>query len=98
MYVDLSQARFQRLRALYADPMTEVYLMFYETSLQIFVHFNKFLQREDPIIFVVLDQMRSFFKKLLGKFVKVAIIKAAERDLTTVMFEDPENQLSSKLK
>ena len=42
--------------------------------------------------------MRSFFKKLLGKFVKVATIKAAERDLTTVMFEDPENQLSSKLK
>ena len=72
--------------------------MFYEASLQIFVHFNKFLQREDPIIFVVLDQMRSFFKKLLGKFVKVTVIKAAERDLTTVMFEDPENQLSSKLK
>ena len=50
------------MRALYSDPMTEVYFMFYQASLQLFVTFNKLLQREDPIIGVILQQMKSFIK------------------------------------
>ena len=38
---------FDRLVKAYSDPMTEVYLLFYQATLQLFVNFNKFLQRED---------------------------------------------------
>ena len=41
---------------------TEVYLFFYEAVLQTFIHFNKFLQREDPLIPVISEQMDSFLK------------------------------------
>ena len=47
--------------------MTEVYLFFYEAVLQAFIHFNKFLQREDPIIPVISDQIDSFLKKIASK-------------------------------
>ena len=81
--------------------MTEVYLIFYQASLQLFVTFNKFLQREDPIIGVILQQMKSFIKKLLGRFVKVSIIKAAEEatdsDITSVDYVNVENQLTSEI-
>jgi len=48
--------------------------MFYQAVLQGFVHF-KFLQREDPLIPVL---TQSFVKKLLGKFVKLPAILAAQ--------------------
>ncbi len=57
--------------------MTEVYLLFYQAVLQLFVNFNKFLQREDPIIPVVANQMSSFLKKLFGKFVTIGAIRSA---------------------
>ena len=77
--------------------MTEVYLMFYEASVQIFVTFNKFLQREDPIICVVLPQMKSFVVKLLAKYLKVDIIKAAGADITSIDYANDENQLPGDL-
>ena len=92
IHTDYSQARFEHLRKVYADPMTEVYLMFYQATLQIFVKFNKFLQREDPIIRVMLSQMNSFLKKLFGMFVKVSTIKAAE-DICSVSYDNLGNQL-----
>ena len=69
--------RFDRLQKAYEDPITEVYLMFYQASLQLFITKNKFLQREDPLIAVMAEQMISFLKKLLGKFVTITAIKAA---------------------
>ena len=39
-----TNARLQRLQQVYSDPMSEIYLMFYQASLQLFVNFNKFLQ------------------------------------------------------
>ena len=50
---DENKSRFRRLHALFDDPMTEVYLLFYQSSLQAFIQFNMFLQREDPITPVV---------------------------------------------
>ena len=73
--------------------MTEVYLMFYQTALQVFVAFNKFLQREDPLICVLLTKMKSFLKKLFGRFVKVNTIKSATEDITLVPYNNPHNQL-----
>ena len=39
--------RLERLEASVADPMTEVFIFFYQYALQSFVSFNKYLQRED---------------------------------------------------
>lgn len=51
--------------------------MFYQASLQLFVAMNRFLEREDPLIAIVAEQMISFLKKLLGKFITITAIKAA---------------------
>ncbi len=72
--------------------MTEVYLMFYEAALQSFMIFNKFFQREDPIISVVLSQMNSFIKKLLGRFITVTAIRAAGGDISSLDYNDSRKQ------
>ena len=79
--------RFLRLQKLLADPMTEVYLYFYQATLQTFVHFNQFSQREDPIISLVDQQIQSFLTKLAGKFLTINTIKAAKSDLTKLKFD-----------
>ena len=50
-----SEQRFIRLQTLFDTPMTEVYLLFYQSILPVFNHFNQFLQREDPCIHLVHD-------------------------------------------
>ena len=84
-----------RLQSAYSDCMTEVYLLFFHASLQVFVNFNKFMQREDPIIPVLNDQILEFLKRLFSKFVTVADIKSAPT-VTSINF-DRENQLPSEL-
>lgn len=87
-----SSPRFRRLASIYTDPMSEVYLHFFCCALQLFKKLNLFLQREDPIIPIVLDQLQNFVKNLLGKFVKVATIRNARSDLHSVEY-DEANQL-----
>ena len=77
--------------------MTEVYLMLYGTTLQIFVTFTKFLQHEDPIICVVLLQIKSFVVKLSARYLKVDIIKAAGEDITSIDYANDENLLPGDL-
>ena len=77
----------------YSDPMSEVYLMFFQAALQLFVKFNKFLQREDPIISVMLNQMNSFLNKLFGRFMAVTEIKAAQQNFSSLDYNNCEKQL-----
>ena len=63
--------------------------MFFQATLQVFRAFNKFLQREDSIICVLLNEMKSFLKKLFGRFVKVDTIKYATEDVTSTAFDNP---------
>ncbi len=74
-------------------PMTEVQLFFYQSALQIFVCFNKFLQREDPLIPLLCEQIDSFLVKLAGKFIPVAKIKAADNVFSNLQYKGRENQL-----
>ena len=74
--------------------MTEVYLFFYQSSLQIFVRLNLFLQRDDPIISVMSGQLQKFLKNLLGRFVTIQGIIDAQADITRVQYK--EKQLPSK--
>ena len=77
------------------SPVTEVYLLFYHSALQCFINFNKFLQREDPLIPVIHEQMVSFMQKLASKFVKVAALKTEGHELLhELRYKDRDNQLS----
>lgn len=91
--VDNSAPRFQRLNALFSMPMTEVHLLFYQSVLQVFVHFNMFLQREDPLIPVIFEQMNSFLTKLASKFLPIAAIRAADEDFFTLKYKERSDQL-----
>ena len=90
IFTEGDSTRFDRLKKAYENPITEVCLLFYQAALQLFITFNKFLQREDPLIHVITEQMSSSMKKLLAKFVTVSAIKAAP-DITEVKYR--ENQL-----
>ena len=96
-FVAESAPHFQRLHDMFILPMTEVYQLFYQSALQTFVHFNKFLQREDPLIPVVGEQMDSFLTKLASKFLAVSIIKKANRDFSTLKYEEQEHQLPGEV-
>ena len=67
--------------------------MFYQAAIQVFVAFNKFLQREDPIICVLLNEMKSILKKAVWEIVKVNTIKCATEDITLIAYDNPHNQL-----
>ena len=71
------QARYLRLQALFTNPLTEVYLLFYQSVLPVFNHFNLFLQRDGPCVHLVHDHCQSLLKKVLGRFVQTEVIKAA---------------------
>lgn len=89
--------RGQRLTGFFSDPMTEIYLWFFQGVLPIFTSFNLLLQRQDPHIHILYDRMIAFIRKLLGKFVEPRLIKDAGFDLKAVrsiQYEDAENQLN----
>ena len=77
--------------------MSEVYLLFYQAALQIFVHINKLLQREDPIISIMRGQLNSFLKKLFGRFVTITAIQAADMDISSLDYNNPSNQLPGNI-
>jgi hypothetical protein len=88
-----SDARFKRLNKIFADPMTEIYLMFYSNVLPLFTNLNLFLQREDPCVHLLYDESHAFFRRLLIKFVTVSTINASE-SLPEVAFKEPLNQVA----
>lgn len=93
---DETQARFQRLKQHFDNPLTEVYLMFYQAVLPSFTSLNKFLQRETPCVHLIHDKLQSFVGRVLGKFVKVSVIRDAkdEGELINVDFISRDNQLA----
>lgn len=81
-----STAHINRLKDVFSDPMSEVYLLFYQGAL--------FLQREDSIIPVVHTQLNSFLKNLLGKLASVNAIQAVDEDDNySLDYKDLRNQL-----
>ena len=70
---------FARLRKHFENPMTEIYLMFFQAVIPTFTTINEFLQRGEPVIHLLLDQLESFLKKLAGKFICIDAIVAANK-------------------
>ena len=95
---DESQARFRRLQTNFADSMTEVYLMFFQSVLPCFTHCNQFLQREEPLIHVLQPQLEKLLKNILAKFIKPAVIaEGLKKDdrLLSVDFKDKANHVTN---
>ena len=51
-----------------------------------------FLQREDPLISIIYEQMNSFLTKLASKFLPISAIKAASGNFFTLKFKEKEDQ------
>lgn len=88
-----SSARFKRLKDAFSDPLTEVYLLFFQASLQIFLQLNLFLQGEDPLIGSMNQAMKRFLRLLACKFIAPVTVKAAS---TYEELLDPINHLNGK--
>lgn len=73
--------------------MTEVYLLFYQSVIPLFTRFNKLLQREDPVIFLISKEIIAFVKNLLSRFVKPQHIVDASEDVTKIKYSDHTCQL-----
>ena len=48
--------------------MMEIYLLFHQSVLPMFTHFNLLLQREELCIYLLHDEMNGFLKKLCRTF------------------------------
>lgn len=91
-FLSESQARFKRLHSIFSNPLSEVYLLFYQSILPVFSKFNLFLQREDPCIHLVYDHCQSLLRKLLNKFMEVSAL----RDQNACDVDHLNNQLSDE--
>ena len=70
-----SNERYKRLEKVFNDPILEVYLMFYQGVLPVFTIFNRYLQREEPLIYQLHDAQERFMNKLASRFIKPEIIQ-----------------------
>ena len=87
---DDSSARFKRLQQQFEDPLIEVHLFFYRAVLQQFVHANKFMQLENPLIPIVYEVLHDFLTKLCCRFLSVSKVK--EIGAEKIDWEDEETK------
>ena len=87
-----SQERFKRLAKAFGNPMTEIYLLFFQSVLPTFNRCNLFLQREEPSIFLVADGIKSFLKSLIGRFLTIESILSSD-NVENVDLMNPNNHL-----
>ncbi len=89
------QPRFKGLHDLFEDPMTEVYLLFFQSVIPCFTHTNQFLQREEHCL---QPQLLSLYKNILGKFVKPSVLSEnVDADkMTSIDFHITSNQVMIK--
>ena len=63
--------RFKRLQKQFENPLTEVYLFFYSSVMSLFTHPNKVLQREDPCIYIIMQELNKFMVNLRRQFIEL---------------------------
>ena len=72
-----STTRFKRFHTAFSNPMTEVYLLFYQSTLQVFINLKLFLQREEPLIGAINSSLKRFVKLLACKFISPVPVRAS---------------------
>ncbi len=70
-------ARFNRVKQAFSSTMTEIYLLFLQSALQIFMNLNLFLQKQDPLIGSVSSSLKRFLQLLACKFIPLQTVKTA---------------------
>ena len=86
---------FQRLQPLFDDPTTEIYLLFFQSTLPTFTHANKLLHRAEPLVYVFQPQLLSLMISILQKFIQPAVLVAAIHDCTLSSIDlDDEHNMS----
>ena len=70
----------------------KVFLFFYQYALQSFVNFNKYLQREKPLLSRLHDQIQQFLKRIACKFLQTDFL--ASVDMFSDVWREQENQKS----
>ena len=83
--------KFDRLFGKFSDPMIEVYMYFYQFSLQPFIRFNLYIHREDSLISKLHAQIQRFLKDIACKFVKIRDVKNC-RIISYLKYKDPSRQ------
>ena len=82
-----TKKRFKRLKKAFVDPLTEVYISFFTSALQLFTHYNFFLQRSDPQTHNVHPMTQSLIKKIASRFLK----REALSNVTVKNVQDESN-------
>ena len=72
------KSRFDRLKNAFANPMTILYLHFYNHALPVFDNLNMLLQRQDPQIHRLQPCMQAFIKKCLLRIVDSTLISSLD--------------------
>ena len=55
--------------------MTEVYLLFWQSVALLFTNFNRFFQKEEPLVYLLHEEMQKIMNKLASQFVKREVIQ-----------------------
>ena len=55
--------------------MTEVYLLFWQSVALLFTNFNRFFQKEEPLVYLLHEEMQKIMNKLASQFVKPEVIQ-----------------------
>ena len=56
--------------------MLEMYLLFYQSALSCFTAVNLYLQRKQPLIYLLHESQQRFMKKLSSRFISASVIQA----------------------
>ena len=76
------------------NAVVEIYLLFYQSVLQVLIKFNLFLQRDDSLIARLHGSIQQFLRNLGCKFLTVAAL--ANSDPKEIEFENSRYQKESK--
>ena len=88
----LSDNRLNRLQKCFSNPMTEIYLLFFQSVLSIFTNVNLLLQRDNPCIHFLYDALYDLLKKILNRFISRSIVDSAQ-SLLDIDFQDHSCQV-----
>ena len=72
--------RLRRLKNAFRDPVLEIYLLFYQGVLPVLTSFNKYLQREESIIYQLPESQERFMNKLAARSIKPEVIQEKKNE------------------
>ena len=84
---------FKRLSNDFADPLTEMHVSFFTAALPIFMNYNRFFQRNDPLPHKVLPMTNSLACKIAGRFI---LHDKLHSDIRINLIENEDNYVSLK--